>query len=694
MKKRLLILSLGSGQILDSGKPKYIETQYIIEGIPYSKDGIPKKSNYVADPIISNFVPDEIFILGTVKSLWYQFYSSITTKDNSDESYINDANYQRLLEIVRNNGVNTSSDQLESFSNEISDIFATIDSWDKYNDTYKNKKPDVHILLTKYGINKEELVENYGILKKIEDYLQYEYEYEVAFDITLSFRSLPIYNLIIFNYIKNITKFRLSIKHIYYGNVDVRFELNNQAPLVDLADLSHVLDLTSGVTEFKDTGNAVSLLKLIDENDPIKNELERFDLATQLNIVNNVRDEMDKLLKLVKLESSDARYTGIREMIQIIFDEKFFEKEEGESPKLSEINEIDFKYMLTKWYFNQNRIGLGLATGLEALRDINTPPFMETRGNTGLYGRQDRENAESYFIKIAEDLRKKEKEIEKEKGKESSSDIASPTQMEEENNSKESQLTSMGKEKSSKNPILTSMVEEKNPKNSILTPTEKAVCNLGCKLRHYKDIRNIFAHSLTKKEAISIELIKEDIENFKQDFITLKESYDADPEAYKALFIPRKATTTTTTKPKSKNCRIILNIPPASIRDEHRKSKTGVVYDVYCLPDKVRNYIFGYITKPKDRTAEKAETLVNYLHKNMPTGYENIQIILHDIKDTEKTFILRLYLEKLCKDDDRIKLFHDAGGSIKPLKKTRIEIVTSDETGHDKDIMEEAIQKV
>ena len=55
--------------------------------------------------------------------------------------------------------------------------------------------------LTKYGINEKQLKENYAIIKGIENKLKRNVKYEVAFDITHSFRSLPIYNLIVFNYI-------------------------------------------------------------------------------------------------------------------------------------------------------------------------------------------------------------------------------------------------------------------------------------------------------------------------------------------------------------------------------------------------------------------------------------------------------------------------------------------------------------
>ena len=52
--------------------------------------------------------------------------------------------------------------------------------------------------------------------------------------------------------------------------------------MIDLAELAQVLDMSNAVSEFKNTGNAVSLLSLLkDEDDELKRNLELFDTATQ-----------------------------------------------------------------------------------------------------------------------------------------------------------------------------------------------------------------------------------------------------------------------------------------------------------------------------------------------------------------------------------------------------------------------------
>ena len=60
--------------------------------------------------------------------------------------------------------------------------------------------------------------------------------------------------------------------------MEVSRELGN-AYIVDLKDLVNVLDLTSAAAEFKNTGNAVSLLKMLQSDDEMKEILENFDIS-------------------------------------------------------------------------------------------------------------------------------------------------------------------------------------------------------------------------------------------------------------------------------------------------------------------------------------------------------------------------------------------------------------------------------
>lgn len=606
---KILILTLGTGKLSDSGVAEYKETQYTIDGKPYCRNGIEMKTNFVAEPIIDFFEPDEIFVLGTAKSSWHLFYASAVTTDNADESYRTDKNYVRLREIQKTYGITTSSQELVTLGEEITGIFKGIDKWCRYSD---KTKLNIHVLLTKYGINDSELKENYTILKGIEKYLENGVDYEIAFDITHSFRSLPVYNLIILNYIKNITNYNINISHIYYGNLDASHDLDGKAPIIDLIDLETVLDLTNGVAEFKDTGNAGSLIEMIDNEDPLKAALTDFDVATQLNVFDIIKDKLFNLIKLIKTEYGDARFTGVREMIETVLGEKFFEnKGRMSASEIENISDTDLKFMLTKWFFNQNRIGLGLATGLEALRDINTPAFMTARGFAGENERVYREGAETYFINIADRL----------------------------------------KEKKDK------------------TPLERAACELGNNLHHYKDIRNIFAHSLNNQDKMKFDEIGDDIENFRRNLDTLKREYDKDNREYGKLFINTSLKQAGKFKgDKAAKCRVILNLSEDMNGTDYKKftrSKSNIKYDVYYLENSVKKYISDGIGNKNYQAVEKAYFLAKYLEVNMPYGYEEVQLVILDCKQKEKEIIFRMFLECVNFDGIVINIYTgSASGNV------------------------------
>lgn len=627
--KKILILTLGTGRLAENKEAGYQSTQYVINGKKYQKNDVDAETNFVAEPIIDSFVPDEIFMLGTVTSNWYQFYASAITESNEDESYKVDAGYNRLIEIKQKGSITTSTKELKEYSKEITDIFSPVEKWVRYPRHIRDNHPKIHILLTKYGINEEELKENYIILKQIENSLGADKAYEVAFDVTHSFRSLPIYNLTIFNYIRNITKYNLTISHVYYGMVEVKRENQNNAPIVDLVDIVKIFNLTNGVAEFKDTGNAISLFSMLDDTDPVKSALRSFDLATQLNAFDKVKETLGELYSTIQTDADEERYTGIREMIDIVLKNRFFEDDGIDQTKLNEISDVDLKFCLAKWFFNQNRIGLGLATGLETLRDMFTPAFMSARGIVSADTRGYRENAESYFITIAQSIS-------------GSADGSSGL--------------------------------------------NQTVRRLGGKLRRYKDIRNMFAHSLSSpiredaEDTEDLNHIKDDVDHFKTDFYELKRFYDEDRGAFDDLFVS-SSSSGSSRLPAVQKCRVILDCQGCDDYSSFKRSSNGS-YAVYYLDESVRNKIFNGIngTNPRNYpAAEKAYFLCEYLEKNLKESFQRTNIIFMNCNNSEREFIFRLYLENLCNGDPSRSLQYISGANvITNYRKLRI-IIDSEE---------------
>ena len=631
-KKKLLILTLGTGGLDKEEGPAYRPTQYEIQGERFKIDGMETKTNFVAESLIASFAPDEVFILGTVKSVWHQFYASAISADNNDTSFKN-GDYKTLLELEKTHGIETGSEECEKCSEVITKVLNDTSKWKKYYGfltTEQLEKMRVHAVVTQYGVNEEELMGNYSVLKNtIEEVLDPRYEYEVAFDITHSFRSLPLYNLIILNYIKNITNITISIKHIYYGNIEVRYENNEIAPVIDLAELAQVLDMSNAVSEFKNTGNAVSLLSLLkDEDDELKRNLELFDTATQLNAFSKAKDSLTDLYGICKNTETDTIFTGVREMIRIVLEEKFFGNQI--STDLGVVDDVTLKYMLTKWFYNQNRMGLALATGLEALRDINTPMFIEmTLGKSieeaiaGSRVENNRTGAEVFFIDIARRLRER---------------------------------LNVGNE---------------------LTKTEQVVCRMGGNLRLYKDIRNRFAHSLSdiNSNTIDIQTDIAHIKTFMDDLSYLEDNKAS--QAYKDLFTKQSSTPGHQSSNSSK-CRVIVEFGTRKTAQEICEifsRSCNSRYDVYRLNQNIGNKLHKKVNK-NDYYVDDAFSLMQYLEKHLLSAdfecFDKIQIILAECPIDKEAIVVAL-LNGICRQDERISIFiYDPSGDPKIHPVTRL----------------------
>lgn len=370
-KKKVLILTLGTGRRLPNGAPAgYVKTSYQFEGA-----GEAVESAYVAEPLVSDFRPDLIFIIGTVKSAWLEFYQYFTVGKTEEEELL-------FCELDPVSGRNVSGEELRKAAEAINGIFAGGLDREPF-----SREVRTRVILTRYGMDNEELLENYQLLSSIKDWLEPDTDYEIAFDITHSFRSLPIYNLIILNYLSVISSTNLDITHIYYGNLDVRGENGGIAPILDLHDLISVMHLTSGVSEFKNTGNCRTLLEQIPETESeLREALENFDWATQVNSFDKVQKSLMELLMITERETTgSSRYTDLNHMINAVLRQKFLNLESDErkaSEVLAKMSMADRRLMTAKWYLNQNRYGQAAATAYEALKSYLVPVYLKKAKET------------------------------------------------------------------------------------------------------------------------------------------------------------------------------------------------------------------------------------------------------------------------------------------------------------------------
>lgn len=383
-KKKILILTLGMGSVLGKTEMKssteaeiekqiqemikqgsypYMKTDYVVE-IAGNESGQVVSSEFVAEIQIKQYQPDMIILIGTVKSCWSMFYRKFTQNSKIDEKIML-SDILQLHQMERSYGKDTDNEMLRNLERKIQQIY------DGRLTFSEEKTPDIKVCLIRYGMNNEELLENYRHISNIEKYLDKQEQYDVAFDITHSFRSLPIYNLIILNYLQQVSPYNMNLSHIFYGNFDVRRENDNKAPLVDLADMIEILNLTSAVSEFKNTGNARSLIKILPAHEEhLKRALENFDWATQINGRNEVIDAVRRLSEVLYEETEERnRYVDVKNMLKMVL---------GKGPdNLLQIADCENKgkaqLLLAMWYQTQNRYGLAMVTAMEALRSFLVP---------------------------------------------------------------------------------------------------------------------------------------------------------------------------------------------------------------------------------------------------------------------------------------------------------------------------------
>lgn len=365
-KKKVLILTLGMGGKLTNGAPVgYVKTSYQFGG-----EGEIVESAYVAEPLVRAFRPDMIFVIGTVKSAWLEFYQYFTSGKTEEEELV-------FCELDPVSGKDVSAEELRKAAEVINGIFARGLDREPF-----SQEVQTRAILTRYGMNNEELLENYQLLSSIHDWLEPDTDYEIAFDITHSFRSLPIYNLIILNYLSVISSTNLDITHIYYGNLEAGRERGGIAPVLDLHDLISVMHLSSGVNEFKNTGNCRTLLEQIPETEQeLRKALENFDWATQVNSFDKVQKSLMELLQITERETTDSsRYTDLNHMINTVLRRKFLnlESDEGKASEvLEKMSVADRRLMTAKWYLNQNRYGQAVTTAYEALKSHLVPVYLK-----------------------------------------------------------------------------------------------------------------------------------------------------------------------------------------------------------------------------------------------------------------------------------------------------------------------------
>ena len=360
--KRVLITSIGGGNYEKDGVKylkEYNKTVYEING---EKS---KVTTYMPKVVEEEFEVDKTIIIGTTGTMWDNVYKEYCKKN--DEKI--DRNYVRDLR------------ETERISDRDTDIKELNIS--KLNEEFVNK---VRGIVIKYGLNREEIFENFDSIIKLEEEFNDEDEYEVILDITHSFRSTAFWMFLVMTYLTDVSNKKIKIIEVTYGMYEAKKNESDPSPIILLNSFLEILNWIKGASELKQYGNTYYILEnLNDTNDipkDVKNELENFSNAMNMNYVGSLLESLKNLADLEKKKEIDNIKGPAKHIIPGIL------KNFINDFNINESNDERKKYLLqatlAKWHCEQKRYAMAAININEALANFisNSLDFNKKDTNT------------------------------------------------------------------------------------------------------------------------------------------------------------------------------------------------------------------------------------------------------------------------------------------------------------------------
>lgn len=156
-----------------------------------------KESFYLVNKLVEKFTPNVLAISGTIKTCWDMFLISAMKDAFTPDEEFNEIKFDEFMSDIYEissyqtyDGYKLSTEEIKSRNERITEIYT---KWYKWAD----KKYDIKINVIHYGIDETQNKENYAIFKQMWQELisDEDKKYEIALDITHSFRSIPFFSL-------------------------------------------------------------------------------------------------------------------------------------------------------------------------------------------------------------------------------------------------------------------------------------------------------------------------------------------------------------------------------------------------------------------------------------------------------------------------------------------------------------------
>lgn len=312
----------------------------------------------------------QVILVGTVHSCWQDIYGycinsqktlcTATSADNFTQFY------NEIEKKANSLNRNSTSDDIEQFQNFLHPLEMAIEQFLSY-----EQKISVHILIMQYGVTEKESYYNYKKLCSIENYMSPAVHHEILLDITHSFRSMPIYNFLIINYLMRVSEHNVSVSAIYYGMFELKSEEHlNYTTVINMNYLISTMNLINGLNEMNSYGSVDGINECLKNDSDIAHWLQIFEWASNTNNYNLMTKSV---LKLSNTHFDIDIYTALEkdalEKISLLM-KKYF----------TEHKKYKIAYMqleLSKWFFEQRRYGLAIITIQECLKSYVTYLVLE-----------------------------------------------------------------------------------------------------------------------------------------------------------------------------------------------------------------------------------------------------------------------------------------------------------------------------
>jgi CRISPR-associated Csx2 family protein len=316
---KILITSVGTGDIKKDSDSDYIETIYKIDNKEY-------KNTLASQVIVKHFDIDKIYFIGTSGSMWDNLYYKYNGEDDSYMDYLTNKKKNNL-----------EHEDLEKF--------------EKTTDIYLEQNGSKCFLINYDKNDSDEIWSNFERLLEIKEYIADGDE--IYLDITHGFRYMPIINIFLLEFLTLVHKSDFKIKAILYGMF-----AGNKSEIIDFKIFFDLLEWIKAINEFKNYSNAWNLSQLLKDNDKDASKIfaqfsKNLQLANMHSLwqfmrgaskkINRLKNSHNKIIKLLSNEIEEIA--------------KRFDKEK----------QSDFQYELAIWLYESKNYALSYIALYEAI---------------------------------------------------------------------------------------------------------------------------------------------------------------------------------------------------------------------------------------------------------------------------------------------------------------------------------------